>query len=243
MRKFIAALTILALFVVLGSCRHGWGRRVRGNGNIKTEERTVSDFRKVEVGGAINVYVSEGSTPAVKLEGDENILGYIEVTQEGDRLIVKNKDGFDLDPSGDLRVYVTAPVFDKIRTSGACNIIGQGRITSPDGLELSVSGAGNVKMELDAPRVKADISGSGTLNLKGETKDAEIILSGVGTAHCYDLLSENTRVHISGAGSAQVYSSVGLEAHVSGMGNVHYKGNPSSIKQDVSGAGSISKTN
>jgi hypothetical protein len=243
MRKYSSILVLLALIAILASCRHGWGRRVRGNGNVTTETRSVSNFKNVEVGGSINVYVSQGSSSSVKLEGDENILRYVEVTQEGDRLIVKNRDGYDLDPSGDLRVYVTAPVFDRIETSGASDIIGQGKISSPDELKLSVSGAGNVKLELDAPRLKAKISGSGSLNLKGETKEAEISLSGAGNAHCYDLLAENTKVDISGAGSAQVYASVGLDAHVSGVGSVHYKGNPANIKQDVSGLGSISKVN
>jgi hypothetical protein len=243
MRKYTVALVIFALVIGLGSCRHGWGRRVRGNGNVTTETRSTSDFKNVEVSGWINVYVSQGSTCSVKLEGDENILRYIEVTQEGDRLIVKTRDGYDLEPSGDVRIYVTSPVFNRIATSGASDIIGQNKISSPDGLDLSVSGAGNVKLELDAPRVKADISGSGTLSLRGETKEAEISLSGAGSAHCYDLLSENTKVEISGAGSSQVYASVGLDAGVSGVGSVHYKGNPTSIKQDVSGLGSISKGN
>ncbi len=243
MRKYTVALAIFAFIAALGSCRHGWGRRVRGNGNVTTETRSTGDFKNVEVGGWINVYVSQGSSCSVKLEGDENILRYIEVTQEGERLMVKSKDDYDLEPSGDVRVYVTSPVFNRIETSGASDIIGQNKISSPDGLDLSVSGAGNVKLELDAPRVKAEISGSGSLNLKGQTKDADISLSGAGSAHCYELLSENTRIQISGAGSAQVYASVGLDAGVSGVGSVHYKGNPTSVKQDVSGLGSISKAN
>jgi hypothetical protein len=241
MRKYTTVIALFALVTALGSCRHGWGRRVRGNGNITSETRNVNNFKSVEVGGSINVYLSQGSPSSVKLEGDENILKYVEVYQEGDRLIIKNKDGYDLDPSGNMRVYVTAPVFDRVEASGASDIIGQGKISNPNDLEISISGAGDVKLELDAPRLKADISGSGSLHLKGETKDTEISLSGVGSAHCYDLLSENTKVDISGAGSAQVYASVGLDAQVSGVGSIHYKGNPANVKQDVSGAGSISK--
>lgn len=234
-------MVILAVVVTLG-CRH-WGRRVRGNGNIVTQDRSVGNFKSVEVGGAINVYVSQGSPSAVKLEGDENILQYIEVVQEGDRLIVRTKNGYDLDPSSKLRVDVTTPVYDRIQTSGACDIIGQTKISTPDELTLSVSGAGDIKMDLDAPRLKAEVSGSGSLHLKGQTKDADLNLSGVGNAHCYELLSENTRVDISGAGSAQVYASVKLDAQVSGVGNIHYKGNPPDVKQEVSGAGSVSKEN
>ena len=241
--KYLSIVTVLVLMAILGSCRHGWGKRVRGNGNIKTEDRSVGNFKNVEVGGSIDVYVSQGSPASVKLEGDENVIRYVEVNQEGDRLIVKNKDGFDLLPSGQMKIYVTAPVYNKIEVSGASDIIGQGKISNPEDLELGVSGAGDIKMELDAPRVRADISGTGSIHLKGETKETEFSLSGVGSAHCYDLLSENTRVDISGTGSADVYASVGLDAQVSGLGSIHYKGNPTNVKQNVSGAGSISRSN
>jgi hypothetical protein len=243
MRKYLSILATLAIVFTLGSCRHYWGKRVRGNGNITSEERSVGNFKNVEVGGSINVYVSQGATSSVKLQGDENIIKYIEVSQEGDRLIVKNKDGYDLEPSGEMKVYVTAPVYNEIETSGASDIIGQGKITNPEDMKLRVSGAGEIKMELDAPRVNAEVSGSGSLHLKGDTKELEFDLSGVGSAHCYDLLAENTKVDISGAGSAEVFASVKLEAHVSGVGSIHYKGNPPNVKQEVSGAGSISKEN
>lgn len=236
-------MAVLAIVTLTGSCRNSWGRRVRGNGNISTEERSVDNFKTVEVGGSINVYVSQGSPSAVKLEGDENILRYIEVVQEGDRLIVRNKQGYNLDPTHDMKIYVTSPVYNKIETSGASDIIGQGKITNPEDLELKVSGAGDIKMELDAPRVKTEVSGSGSVDLKGETKEVEFDLSGVGSAHCYGLLAESARVEISGAGSADIYASVNLDARVSGAGSVNYKGNPTNVKQEVSGIGSVSRAN
>ncbi len=237
MRNFLSIMACLVIIIVLGSCRNSWGRRIRGNGNITTDARSVSDFKTVEVGGSINVYVSQGSPSSVKLEGDENILRYIEVVQDGDRLIVRNKDGYNLEPTHEMKIYVTTPVYNKIETSGASDIIGQGKITNPEDLELRVSGAGDIKMELDAPRVKTEVSGSGSVSLKGETKEVEFDLSGVGSAHCYGLLAENARVEISGAGSADVYASVNLDAQVSGVGSVNYKGNPTNVKARRKSAG------
>ena len=46
---------------------------------------------------------------------------------------------------------------------------------------------------------------------------------------------------ISGAGSAEVYASVKLDAEVSGAGTVRYKGNATNVSQHVSGAGSVNK--
>jgi hypothetical protein len=238
MRKFYFLSFIILTSLV--SCRF-FGKRVHGNGIMKTVEKPVSPFMEVEASGDIKLIVTQGELKPVKLEGDENILKYIEVIQEGDRITIKTKDGVNLDPSGDLNVYVTSPHFKSIEVSGSSDIVGQNKITSSEELNLSASGAGDIKMEVDAPKVTAGISGSGSITLKGQAKDVDIDLTGAGHAYCYDLLAENTKVDISGAGSAQVYASVKLNADVSGAGNIHYKGN-ASVSQSISGAGSVEKS-
>jgi hypothetical protein len=237
MRKYFL-LTLIA-FLGLVSCRF-LGKRIHGNGVIKTEERAVSSFKNVEAAGNIQLLVIQGDLKPVRLEGDENILTYIEVIQEGDRITIKTKEGVNLVPSGDLKVYVTSPTYKSIEVSGSSDIIGQTKITSPDDLSLEASGAGDIKMEVDAPKITAGISGSGSVNLKGQAKDFDVNLTGAGHAYCYDLMTENTKVDISGAGSAQIYASVKLTADISGAGNISYKGN-ASVSQQISGAGSVNK--
>jgi Putative auto-transporter adhesin, head GIN domain len=237
MRKYYF-LTLIA-FSGLLSCRF-LGKRIHGNGVIKTEERPVSAFREVEAAGNIQLFVIQGDLKPVRLEGDENILTYIEVIQEGERITIKTKEGVNLIPSGDLKVYVTSPTYKSIEVSGSSDIIGQTKVTSTEDLSLEASGAGDIKMEVDAPKITAGISGSGSVDLKGQARDLDINLTGAGHAHCYELLTENTTVDISGAGSAQVYASVKLTADVSGAGNISYKGN-ASVSQQISGAGSVNK--
>jgi hypothetical protein len=236
-----AWLLLLSAPFFLGSCRHFLGKRIRGNGNIRTEERSVGSFRNLEVSSIVNVYVTQGEMKPIRITGDENLLPYIEVEQEGDQVIIRSRPGINLDPSHELNIYVTAPAFSKIGLSGAGNIISEGKITNTENLELDLSGAGDIKMEVDAPKVKADISGVGSIYLKGQTKDVDLQVSGAGSAHCFDLLSENTIVGISGVGSAEVFASVKLDAEVSGAGSVRYKGNASDVNQHVSGVGSVHK--
>ena len=240
-RTLRSAWLLLALPLLLAACQGIFGKRVRGDGNIRTEDRPVSDFKNVDVSGAAKVLVSQGDHPSVKIEGDENLLPYMEVNQIGNKIEVREKPGFNLAPTTDIKVYVTAPVFNDIDASGACDIIGQTKISNPEDLAMHVSGAGDIKMEVDAPRLKAEVSGSGSIYLKGTTKDVYLDLTGAGHAHCYDLLAENTKIDISGAGSAEVYASVKLEAEVSGAGSVKYRGNATTVTQNVSGAGSVHK--
>jgi Putative auto-transporter adhesin, head GIN domain len=238
MRKlsFLALIALLAL----ASCRF-MGRKIHGNGVIKTEERSVSAFKNVEANGDIKLIVTQGDPKPVRIEGDENILPYIEIIQEGDKIIIQPKHDVNLSPSGDLNVYISSPNYKSIEVSGSSDIVGQNKISSSEELSLDASGAGDIQMEVDAPKVSAGISGSGTIKLKGQTKDLDIDLSGAGHAYCYDLQTENTTIGISGAGSAQVSASVKLNANISGAGNINYKGNPA-VSQEISGAGSVSKS-
>src|ERR1700742_4954555 len=122
---------ILAIPVFLAACEGIGGKRVHGNGNIKTEDRPVSNFKHVEVGGAAKVLVSQGDHASVKIETDENLLPYMEVSQDGDKIFIHEKHGFNLKPTHEIRIYVTAPIFSSIEASGACDIIGETKITNP----------------------------------------------------------------------------------------------------------------
>ncbi len=234
-------LIVLVVAVTAPSCQYMLGKRVNGNGNVQTREHSVSSFKNVEVSGAIDLYVAQGDIKPVKIETDENLQQYIEVIQEGDRIVIETKEGFNLHPSHKTKVYVTAPVYNTIEVSGASNIIGQSKIMNAENLSLQVTGAGDINMDVNAPGINAEVSGAGVVNLKGETKTLDINLSGAGKAHCYELLSENTKIDISGAGEADVYASIKLNAQVSGAGSVNYKGGATSVEQHVSGAGSVKK--
>jgi hypothetical protein len=231
---------LLAFPVLLFSCHHMFGKRVHGNGNVASQDRSVSDFKNVEVDGAAKVFITQGDQRSVKVEADENLQQYIEVYNEGDKVVIREKHGFNLDPTNDIKIYVTSPVYNDIEASGAGDIIGLTPIANSEGVDLHLSGAGMIKMEINTPHISAELSGAGSVDLKGDTKSAEFELSGVGSAHCFNLKSENTKVEISGVGSAQVYASVKLDAEVSGAGSVDYKGG-GSVDQHVSGVGSVHK--
>lgn len=239
-RIFIAVLC--SALVLSSSCYYLGGKRVRGNGNVTTESRSVGAFDEVEVQGAIDVYVRQGEPGPVRVVTDENLQQYIMVESQGNEVQIRFKQGYNIRPSSKVKVYVSSPNFTRLDVSGACNIYGERKLSLNNPLSMQVSGAGDIKMEIDAPKVRAQISGAGSMVMQGQTRDVEIDISGAGKAKCYDLMAENTKVEISGAGSAEVYASVALDAHVSGAGSVKYKGNATKVTQEVSGAGSVKKT-
>jgi hypothetical protein len=60
-------LFILPVLLLGSACRYVSGERIRGNGNLKTEERSVGSFKSVSSHGSFNVYVSSGDQ-SLKIE-------------------------------------------------------------------------------------------------------------------------------------------------------------------------------
>lgn len=235
--------SIFLLFITVSifySCSYIGGEKIHGNGNIKTENRQENGFEGISVSGAINTYVTQDSIVSVKIEADENLMEYIYTGVRGGILEIKPEKGFNLRPSGKIKVFVSAPFYSTFRISGACDLVGQNKITSNNAITIKLSGAGKTEMEIQSPRIDVDLSGAGLLRLKGQTKEFKVDGSGSSDIKCFELLTESTQIGISGAGDAEVFASVSLDVRVSGAGSVKYRGNPS-IKQKVSGAGSIRK--
>ena len=231
-----------ATMLVFSSCSNFMGKRVRGNGKRVTETRSSGSVDGVRVSGAIDLFVRTDSVTAVRVDGDENLLKYVEVELDGSMLRIRTRSGINLKPTRSIRVYVSAPEFSRLAASGACDIFTENKINSTGTVNVDLSGASDAKLEVNAPGVKVEVSGAGSVTLKGETRDFSVDGSGSTDIMCYELLAENTKVDISGAGNAEVFASVKLDVEVSGAADVKYKGN-ATVSQRVSGAGSVKKLN
>lgn len=237
MKKML--LLLLSAPVILTSCNFMDGKRVKGNGNVTTEERSVGSFKGVRSSGSFDIYVSTGPQ-SLKIEAEDNLLPHIESYVDGDILKIETKDGIWLRPKRSIKIYVTAPTFKQIRSSGSGNIIGQNTITDSNKIDVSVSGSADIHLDLDAPEIETSISGSGNADLKGQTRIFKGEISGSGSIRAVDLKTEETTIRISGSGDATVYASQKLNVRVAGSGDVRYKGN-AEVSSNIAGGGKVTK--
>ena len=236
MKNFIA-FTCAAIFC--SSCYTGWnGDSYTGNGNVRTETRNVGNFSGIKTSGSIDLEISSGEAYSVTVEDDENILPLVITKVENGTLNVYYKSNTSISDDN-AKVYIKAPSLDKIVSSGSANITITDVIKNDRQIEISVSGSGDIKGGVDAPKIYASIGGSGNVSLDGRTKDFDGKVSGSGNLDCGGLHSENADVSVSGSGNAHVFASVSLKAHASGSGDVYYSGNPGSPEIHTSGSGSV----
>jgi Putative auto-transporter adhesin, head GIN domain len=226
--------------IAFTSCHFGSGKRISGNGVVKSEIRSVGSFNSVDVSGNIDVYVKQDSVASVRIEADENLLEYVHITVDDGTLEIEEESGYDLRSNKGIKVYVSGPSFKNFEASGACGIYSENKISNSNEISVSATGASSIKMELIAPKVKAESTGASHVTLNGETKTFDADASGASGIKCFDLLTEEAEVEISGASHAEVFASVKLDLHASGASTIKYKGN-ATVTQEASGASSVKK--
>lgn len=229
-------LLLPVLLLSLYSCINK--ETVHGNGNETTESRNPGSFKRIQLMGSMNVEIQKGDERFVEVKAEENLLSYIETKVEGDKLIVKFSDDVNIDADKDIIVIITTPVLTEASVMGSGDIIGNGKFESSDKIEINVMGSGNVKMELDAPAIEAKISGSGDINIAGNTKDATYNTMGSGNIKASDLKAENTEAKTMGSGNINAFASVTLKATIMGSGDISYKGG-GTVTSNVHGSGSV----
>ncbi len=237
MKKLL--LFFAVILILFSSCRYRMGKRIRGDGNVTTEQRSVTGFTGVQTHGSIDIIVSQGNFK-VEVESDRNILPYIETNIENGNLVVRYKNGIWLTDHHGAKVHVTAPVYNDFEIHGSGNVTGEGKISGNEKMKLHVSGSGDIKLDLDCPDIESGTHGSGNMILTGQTRSLNSEISGSGDLRASGLQAENVKVSVHGSGDSDVSASVSLETFISGSGDIRYKGSPK-INSEVHGSGTVHK--
>lgn len=234
------SLVFIIFILAFGACKYAGGKRITGNGNVTTQQRSITDFDAVEVQGSFTVYLSQGNTYDVRVEAEDNLMDYIVVEKDGNELEVRFKRNHRIRTNKPVKVYVTAPSYTQLAISGSGDIVSQTKISNSSQLDIDISGSGDANLEVDAPTINAEIGGSGTALLRGTTRTFNGEIAGSGELKAYNLLSERSDIDVAGSGDVEVYASKQLDVSVAGSGNVNYKGNPT-ITQNIAGSGTVRK--
>ena len=210
--KKITIVTLAACVVLVAAC-HLPG--VRGNGQIKTEERPIAAFANVDASGTFEIEWQNGS-PALRITTDANLLPYIENNVSGDTLRLRTRE--HLWPTRGIKVVISSPTRTGGRIRGAVKLTVK-QLSGPT-FALESKGAAEVSLDGNIERLLIDMTGASQLAADGlKTKSAEISTTG--------------------AGDADVAVTDTLKVVITGAGKVTYSGNPASVERHISGAGSI----
>ena len=235
-------LSVIALIATLQvSAQWPW-EKIEGNGQLKKETRQVSGYTAVSSAGFWDVMIAYGESNSIQVEGDENLLPYIETKVEDGNLMIRTTKRINLRSKNKITVYVSLTKMTGVSLSGSGDIIGQGKFRNDGNTSFHVSGSGSIKVNFDrVDSADVGISGSGDIRLSGSAVSVNARISGSGNADCAELIADNAAAHISGSGNVKLNANKSVDASISGSGNISYKGSASDIKKHIAGSGRLSK--
>jgi hypothetical protein len=238
--KILRFITILLLFVLINGCDWNVPCSISGNGNVVAEERYVSGFSGLSVSNGIDVYIAPGEGGILKVVADENILEVLKTEVMGNTLKIYFSESVCGTKSS--KVYVRYSNLNSITVSSAGDVKGEGILTT-DELDIELSSAGNLKLNVEAEKIFIDISSSGKAFLSGRATYLEARLSSAGNLNAFELEAETGDVAVSSAGNAKVFITGEASFESSSAGDIIYRGEPEIRKMSSSSAGSIRKSN
>jgi hypothetical protein len=187
------------------------------------------------------VILASGEEPSVEVTAEQSVIDRICTEVRDGVLVISIRWWFGLLFRAwhlrNLEVRLRVKDLRSFRLSGAGTVESNGRLGVEE-LDLRLSGAGKMALELQGRRVRVRLSGAGSIELSGEAEEQEIQLTGAGSIDAERLASKRARVRSSGAGECRLQVSETLEAVLSGVGSVLYRGSPR-VESRISGLGRL----
>jgi hypothetical protein len=214
---------------------------------------------RVHLDGVVDLKLKQGPVPLLVLSGDTRYLVKTTTIQSGDTLNIDTESrGFKMRGSARVRAELTLPKLREVSSEsvGTTEIAG----FAGDELELSLDGAGSMKVVCDYKVVNATLGGVGSMNIQGVNSDGidlnlrgagyvtlsgrskwlKANLGGLGGLDAQQFQAETVTLELSGLGNATVTARQSANLNLSGMGSVTVYGKPQNRSVSVDGLGHVS---
>lgn len=168
------------------------------NNNERTEvlDQNISGLI---IGGYYKVKLYHGE-PKVVIYGRESTLDKINIEVRNEVLQISNKP---LRHSKPIKIDIYSDYIQDYDISGAV-ILSSKDVQKPENLNINISGAAQVKMDVETNRIDGDISGAAVLDIGGKAQIISLNASGASIVKTARLETEKSDVVVTGAAGVLV---------------------------------------
>ncbi len=219
----------IGILLLLGCCLLQAGAQHTKNLVVdeNAELRAVQNFNAIEVSGAIDLFISQGTEEAVAVSASSaEIKDRIRADVRGGVLrIYFDGKGLNWRNWGNhkMKAYVTFKTLRHLEASGACNVKAADPIRQPE-LEIEMSGASDFTGEIDTKKLKIHATGASNFKLSGNAAEIKLEANGASNLKAYDLQTEVCYIEASGASNIRLTVTKEINAEASGGSSVFFKG-------------------
>ena len=138
-------------------------KKLKGNRNVITEDRGISEFNAIEIKSKIDVILVQGNDQSVSVETDENLQSAILTEVRSNTLVVKILK--KISKKKVLAVYITVnQSLEKITTKDKATIKTDGSFNF-DNITIDAEGSSKIVMDLKAEKVILNNNESANVNV------------------------------------------------------------------------------
>lgn len=227
MRKYI----LLVFVLILSSCGIS-DDCIKNAGDAVTQNYEITDFDKIRVHAGISLVVKEGPVFNVSLQSGSNVIGNIEVSKQGDFLVVK--DNSTCNWTRDFKaatVFVTAPNISEIHSKTEQDIYSDGTLTFPIlrlfAINDDEAGTGDFYFNLNNSQTVIESNHVSNFTISGNTTE---LLSnfyfGTGKFNGENFTCQNIKIFQRGSNDMILKPIQSISGKILNTGNVILKNNP-----------------
>lgn len=199
---------------------------VLGSGTVVTQQRPVSPFASLRLGGSVAVELRQGEQAMVQVEIDDNLQPLVELEWRDTELRITEKKR--LKPTRQ-RIVVITPTLNSIELGGSAVL----RAEAWSAPRLTVKGGGSGVVKLQGVQLQtlfAELGGSSMLLLEAAPEATlatlTAVLGGSSGLRAGALPAREVTLQVGGSAQATVWALQRLKAAASGAGGVRYRGTP-----------------
>lgn len=236
----IASAFCAIIWVSTGAAGYGYSDRktIKGEGPVIEKKFDLGAISGVSLAISADVYLTQGDNREVRITGQENILGNLDLKNEESVLKIGFKE--NVSKCEPVKIYITLATIELMKISGSGDIKMVNHFNNLKDLKMGISGSGNIEGDLDGEKIQAGISGSGNITLRGKGSSLDFSITGSGNLNAKGLKAEEAEISIAGSGNASVNVSRNLDGRVSGSGDIAYMGDPT-VNFHKAGSGGVHK--
>lgn len=212
----------------------------------------LPEFKSIYVNSNYTVYLKQTNKQEVTVEALADIFSVTDIKVVDGILMINierkpdspNKslwakiDDIKLNPT--MKLFVSMKNISELQVNGGGKIIAENSLATGS-ITMAVNGNGSMDIDLKGDVVKADVTGSGNIALRGYATSIEALISGAGTISAFNCPMETAKVKVSGSGICELNVTNTIDAIVAGTGLVKHKGNTKNAQKKVYGTGSVDR--
>lgn len=190
----------------------------------------VTSFTRVRIDGSFVVEVRTGASPAARASGDAAAIERVDISQNGDTLIVRmGGKGWGERPgakaTAPIRITLATPRLEGVAGGAGADV----RVGAMKGtrVDLMLTGAGKLNVaRVDADQLVATVVGTGALAAAGKAVRARLMVNGPGTIAASGLVADDLVTRLEGAGEVTAAARFTAQVTSTGLGKVTVLGKP-----------------